>query len=85
MALGKPIVASHVGGIPEIVQHEKTGILVKAADVEELSKGVLTLLNDPNKRRKMGEQAQKRAAEYFSVERMMERLYGLYEDVLAKR
>jgi glycosyltransferase involved in cell wall biosynthesis len=85
MALGKPIVASNVGGIPEIVQHEKTGILVKAADVEELSKGVLTLLNDPNKRRKMGEQAQKRAAEYFSVERMMERLYGLYEDVLAKR
>jgi glycosyltransferase involved in cell wall biosynthesis len=85
MALGKPIVASHVGGIPEIVQHEKTGILVKAADVEELSKGVLTLLNDPNKRRKMGEQAQKRAAEHFSVERMMERLYGLYEDVLAKR
>jgi len=85
MALGKPIVASNVGGIPEIVQHEKTGILVKAADVEELNKGVLTLLNDPNKRRKMGEQAQKRAAEHFSVERMMERLYGLYEDVLAKR
>jgi len=85
MALGKPIVASKVGGIPEIVQHEKTGILVKAADVEELNKGVLTLLNDPNKRRKMGEQAQKRAAEHFSVERMMERLYGLYEDVLAKR
>lgn len=84
MALGKPIVASKVGGIPEIVQHEKTGLLVKPADVEELCHGLLTLWQNPDTCRQMGEEGKKRVAESFSLTRMMERLYGLYDSVLAK-
>jgi glycosyltransferase involved in cell wall biosynthesis len=84
MALGKPIVASKVGGVPEIVQHEKTGLLVKPADVEDLFNGLLTLCQDPDTCRQMGEEARRRVVECFSVERMMEQLYRLYDGVLAK-
>lgn len=84
MALGKPIVASRVGGIPEVVQQGKTGLLVKPADVEELCYGLLTLCHDSEACRQMGEEGKKRVAEYFSVERMMEQLYRLYDGVLAK-
>lgn len=84
MVLGKPIVASKVGGIPEVVQHGETGLLVKPADVEELCHGLLTLCQNPETRRQMGEKAKKRVVEQFSVERMMEQLYGLYDGVLAK-
>jgi glycosyltransferase involved in cell wall biosynthesis len=84
MALGKPIVASRVGGIPEVVQHGKTGLLVKPADVEALCHGLLTLCHDPATCRQMGEEAKKRVVEYFSVERMLEQLYRLYDGVLAK-
>jgi len=84
MALGKPIVASKVGGIPEVVQSGKTGLLVKPADVEELCYGLLTLCQDPDRCRQMGEEGKSRVAQKFSVERMMEQLYGLYDGVLAK-
>jgi glycosyltransferase involved in cell wall biosynthesis len=84
MALGKPIVASKVGGVPEIVQHEKTGLIVKPADVEDLFNGILTLCQDPDTCRQMGEEARRRVVECFSVERMMEQLYRLYDGVLAK-
>jgi glycosyltransferase involved in cell wall biosynthesis len=79
MALGKPIVASKVGGIPEVVEHGKTGLLVNPADVEDLYRGLLNLLDHPEMGRQMGERAKKRVAEYFSVERMMEQLYRIYE------
>lgn len=85
MALGKPIVASNAGGIPEIVQHEKTGLLVKTADVEDLYHALLILLNDPAKRVKMGDEAKKRVEERFSLEGMLENLYGLYSEVLARK
>ncbi len=85
MALGKPVVASKVGGIPEVVDHQKTGLLVRAADVEDLRKSLSTLCENPETRKQMGVEAKKRIAEQFSLTVMMEGLYGLYEGVLAKR
>ncbi|MDH5427715.1 MAG: glycosyltransferase family 4 protein [Nitrospirota bacterium] len=79
MALGKPIVASRVGGIPEVVEHGKTGLLVNPADVGDLCRGLFTVLQDPEMGLQMGKNAKKRVAEYFSVERMMEQLYEIYE------
>ena len=84
MSLGKPIVASKVGGIPEIVQQHKTGLLVKPADVEDLSQGILALAKDPEKRIRMGKAGKKRLETHFTLQRMMERLYGLYSDVLLR-
>jgi len=84
MALGKPIVASNIGGISEIVQHSITGLLVKPADATELYQALLTLLNDPKKRAIMGDEGKKRIEEQFNLECMMEKLYGLYSEVLAR-
>jgi glycosyltransferase involved in cell wall biosynthesis len=81
MALGKPVVASKVGGIPEIVLHEKTGLLVNPADVEGLCRALCILLNDPVKRATMGDEARKRIEEHFTLQRMMEQLYRLYSEV----
>ncbi len=79
MTLGKPIVATTVGGIPEIVQHEKTGLLVKPADVDDLCRALLTLCQNPAICQRMGEEAKNRVAETFSRTRMMEGLYHAYE------
>ena len=85
MALGKPVVASKVGGIPEIVDAQKTGLLVRAADAEDLCKGLSTLCGNPEIREQMGVEAKKRVAEQFSLTVMMEGLYSLYDGALVKR
>ena len=84
MALGKPIVATKVGGIPEIVQHQKTGLLVNSGDVEDLYRALHTLCQNPARGRQMGEEGKKRVAEHFSLSGMIDSLSGLYERVLAK-
>jgi len=84
MALGKPIVASHIGGIPEIVQHEKSGLLVKPADAEDLCRALFILLKDPAKQAIMGAEAKKRVEQRFSLQGMLEGLYELYSKVLVR-
>lgn len=84
MALGKPIVASHIGGIPEIVQHDKSGLLVKPADAEDLCRALFMLLKDPAKQAIMGAEAKKRVEQRFSLQGMLEGLYGLYSKVLVR-
>ena len=85
MVLGKPVVASKVGGIPEIVEQQKTGLLVQPADVDDLCHGLFTLLKDPEKRLLMGNAGKRRIEEQFTSQRMMERLYGLYSEVLIRK
>lgn len=59
MGVGKAMVATSVGGIPELVKHEITGLLVPPGDVEALAQGILTLLKDSEKREKMGKAARR--------------------------
>lgn len=81
MALGKPIVASDVGGIPDLVIPGETGILVPPADSNALAAAILTLCDHPELREKMGEQGKKKAPEY-SVEKMLHKIELLYTDLL---
>ena len=55
MAYQKPIIATRVGGIPELVTNEETGYLIERGDVEELTARILDLAGDPAKRERMGE------------------------------
>ena len=82
MSLSKPIVASRIGGIPEIVEHEKTGLLVKPGDAKDLYQALFTLLNDPEKQKRMGNAGKTRLEGHFTLQRMMDGLYGVYRDVL---
>jgi glycosyltransferase involved in cell wall biosynthesis len=64
MACGKAVVASRVGGIPELVRDGVDGILVDVGDVSELSRAVIKLLKDPVLRRRMGDAGRERVKEF---------------------
>jgi glycosyltransferase involved in cell wall biosynthesis len=81
MALGKSIVASDVGGIPDLVIHGKNGFLVPAKNPEQLAKYIQVLLENKDKREKMG-LAGKKMALNFGAESMIEKIAGLYEELL---
>jgi len=77
MAMGKPIVASAIGGIPDLVRPGENGILVPAGDVQALSEAIARLCRDPEERRRMGEAGRGMAPRY-GVEEMVERMERLY-------
>ncbi len=65
-AFGKPVVASAVGGIPEVVQHGETGLLVPPRDTSALAEAIVTLLQDRDLREKMGRKAREKAESELS-------------------
>src|SRR3989339_223366 len=82
MILKKAIVATKVGGNPELVLDGKTGLLVPSQDAESLSKAVLSLLSDEEKRIAMGNEGCARAKELFDVNTMNMQYESLYEESL---
>lgn len=70
LLLGKPVVASCVGGLPEIVEDKHTGLLVPPGDSAALARAILFMLEDPARTRDMGRQGQIVATEKFAPERM---------------
>jgi glycosyltransferase involved in cell wall biosynthesis len=81
MAAGKPVVASEVGGIPDLVKHGETGYLVRPADERALANGIKKLLNDPERAKQMGQRG-KEYCRQFSLEAMIEKLDNLYADLI---
>lgn len=84
MALGKPIVASDIGGIPDLVTHGKNGFLVPPKNPKELAKHIQILIEDKAKREKMGLAGKKMALD-FSAENMVEKIDKLYEELLMQK
>lgn len=81
-ACGVPIVASRAGGMPEVVQDGTTGVLITPGDVNELAQAVRILIQQPERRLKMGMAARRFVCEEFSIERMVQGNLMVYEDVL---
>lgn len=81
-AAGTPVVAMHVGGVPEIVQHGVTGYLVSRANEEEFALRVHELLSRQDIATKMALQAQQRALNAFSIERLIEDVHNVYQEAL---
>jgi glycosyltransferase involved in cell wall biosynthesis len=82
MALSKPVVATSVGGIPEVVADGETGLLVPPGDPAALAEAVLGLLADPERAGNMGARGRARAVERFDVRTMIARTRDLYGDVM---
>ncbi len=78
MAAGKPVVATRVGGIPEIVGDGETGFLVPRGDSEALAGRILTLLDDPALRMRMGEAGRLKVEEKFDLRKNVAELVGWY-------
>jgi glycogen synthase len=82
MACERPVVASAVGGIPEVVVNEKTGLLVPPADPRALGEVISRILNDRPMARNMGKEGRKRVEEHFSWTSIAQKTKSLYEELL---
>ena len=85
MAAGRPIVASKVSAIPEVIEDGETGLLVPPADASALGGAILRLWHDPSLREKLGNAGRERLRERFSLDQMVDETERVYAEVLANR
>ena len=82
MALGRPIVATDVGGLRDVILDGRTGTLVPVGDTSAFADAVLDLANDPARRTSMGDEALRRFRERYTVERMVDEYVALFSTLL---
>jgi sugar transferase (PEP-CTERM/EpsH1 system associated) len=85
MASGLPVVATKVGGNPELVEEGKTGILVPVSDPVAMANAIRTYIDQPELLIIHGQAGRKRAEEYFSMEKMVNGYLAVYDAVLKRR
>jgi glycogen synthase len=85
MACGTPVVASRVGGIPEVVVDGETGWLVPPGDAAALAEALRGALADPARARRMGEAGRRRVEAHFSWDRIAEHTLAVYRDAIAAK
>jgi glycosyltransferase involved in cell wall biosynthesis len=83
MLLGLPVVASDVGGIPSLVVHDETGLLVPPGDVDRLAAALDTLVGSPMLRQRFGEAGRRRARAECQPDRTAAEYVGLYRRLAA--
>jgi glycosyltransferase involved in cell wall biosynthesis len=82
LACGTPIVSFDVGGIPEMVEHQKNGYLAMAFDADELARGIGWVLEDPDRSIGLGKAAREKAVKEYALEVQSKRYLALYEEIL---
>jgi glycosyltransferase involved in cell wall biosynthesis len=82
MSKGRPVIASRVGGIDQVVRDGETGLLVPPSDSESLANRILELLDNPAKAREMGRAARLEVARDFSVDQMVSQTVAVYREIL---
>jgi glycosyltransferase involved in cell wall biosynthesis len=85
MAAGRPVIATRVGGLPDLIAEEETGLLVPPGDRDGLATAVLRLLKDPETACRMGQSARAMVQEHFSVQRLIVDMENLYHQLLAQK
>jgi glycosyltransferase involved in cell wall biosynthesis len=85
MAAGLPVVASAVGGNPEVVTDGETGLLIPPRDAEALAGAMERLLADPAWAKAMGENARRHVETNYSLERLGREIRAIYEELLKKK
>jgi glycosyltransferase involved in cell wall biosynthesis len=81
LALKKPVVVTRVGGIPEVVEHGKSGLLIPPNDIQELVTSTMAVLTDRNMARYLGENGRRKIEEQFSVSQMSREMTQLYRKI----
>jgi glycosyltransferase involved in cell wall biosynthesis len=84
MAAGKPVVATAVGGVEDVIHHDMTGLVVPPADPAALAAAMIRLAEDPAERHRLGRQGRIATTSRFSTDRTASRIGTFYEDILAE-
>jgi glycosyltransferase involved in cell wall biosynthesis len=84
-AAARAIVATRTGGIPEMVQHDQTGLLVPVGDIDGFARELLALAEDPALRERLGAAARARAVAVFGMDRMIAEFAALYEELAERK
>jgi len=85
MAAGKPVVATSVGGTPEVVVDSLTGLLVPPHNPEALANAILFLCENPKLRKSMGQAGRDRVIKHFSIEQMVQQTEKLYHELIVEK
>jgi len=85
LAAGRPVVATRVGGVPDVVRDGEDGFLVEAGDVDALAERLARLASDPELRERLGAAGRARVVPRYSVERLVDDVDRLYRSLLEAR
>ena len=85
MAMAKPVVATAVGGNPELVVPEATGLLVPANDPQALAEAILRLVGDRTQAQAMGREGRRRVEAHFTIPRMAAQTTEVYRRLMESR
>lgn len=81
MACAKPVLASDVGGLPQTVLNNRTGVLFPVGDSEALARALVKLLNDPERRRELGAEGRVQVKKSYLLKDMIARMENLYDKI----
>jgi len=84
MLLGTPVIGTKVGGIPEVITDQKTGMLIPPEDTASLTRTILELLNNKSKMTVLSENAKRFMQENFSLEKRVKSIIELYQETLSE-
>ena len=81
MACGVPVIATRVGGIPELIKDGKTGLLVPPGDPKALADAIIYLLDNEKERRKLGKNGRELVEKNHSIDKMAKKYLDIYKEV----
>ena len=84
MACEVPVIATRVGGLPEVVRDGETGYLVSVGDTEAMAERAMEILSDEQRQRAMGQHGREWACSQFNTDRVIPQYVALYERVLRR-
>lgn len=84
MSMGRPVIATRVGGVFRVIRENATGLLIPPSNSEVLSERIIELLDHPDQARSIGREARAEVLREFSVEQMVSKTVALYREALAE-
>ena len=85
MLAGVPIVATRAGAVPQLIEHNKHGLLVQPGSATELCEAMVKMLGDDTKRQEFGKQAQLRVLSDFAPHNELEAYWQIYQECLTSQ
>jgi glycosyltransferase involved in cell wall biosynthesis len=85
MAAGVPVVATAVGGVPDVIVDGETGYLVKAGDVKGMAEAIIELLKSPEKAGELGQKGREAVYPKFAAQTLIANVEGLYAELLRQK